>query len=50
MKVEEYPVYGTKSYSIDSALCASAFHDGSLHPTGGDVIVVLEDGLLEFVG
>lgn len=29
-EAEEYPAYGKKLYSIDSALCVSAFHDGAL--------------------
>jgi len=30
-EAEAYPAYGNKLYSIDTALCLSAFHDGALN-------------------
>lgn len=33
---------------MDSALCASAFHMGALNVKGGDLIIQLKDGILQF--
>jgi len=35
---------------MDSALCASAFHMGALNSKGGDVVIVLRDGILQYEG
>jgi len=49
-EIAEYPAYGTVHYSMDSALCVSAFHQGALNARGGDVVVQLKDGLIEYDG
>lgn len=35
---------------MDSALCASAFHMGALNVKGGDLIIQLRDGHLQYEG
>jgi len=35
-------------YSMDSAICLSAFHAGALGEFGGEIIVELDEGLTKF--
>lgn len=40
--MDEIDIYGTNTYSDDSALCLAAFHAGALDPIGGNFVVIVE--------
>lgn len=48
--MDSLSVYGTKRYSDDSALCLAAYHGGALLPDGGNFMIELKRGLLNYEG
>jgi len=42
---DEIDIYGTNTYSDDSAICLAAFHAGALDPIGGNFVVIIEKPL-----
>jgi hypothetical protein len=47
-EIDSLEFFGSLSYSEDSAICIAAFHSGAIKPEGGDFLIKIGKGLLQY--